>query len=126
MSEWTGKLLIFDKPDKCNRIFPKESKITYPDKCPVVLDFRFSDLTACVGHASVMDCADYLSCDAVLNDSGFKELLESDELYIGGFYNKIKTHKDNNGMTVIDSANLCGVSIMPKEQSCELEMKLTK
>lgn len=116
MISMTGKLLIFDKPDVCSRVFPKDCKITFADKIPVTLNFSNKPEDV-LGSGSVVRTSDGLSCDIRLHD------YIEDELYIGGYYNKISRHVEN-GVTVITAANLCGISIIPEHQSADRELKI--
>lgn len=117
MSLMTGRLLIFDKPDKCGRIFPKSCKITFPDKIPVTFGFS-NDPKNVLGTGTVRKDDSSLACDAELHD------YISNELYIGGYYNNVKRHTED-GMTIIDAANLCGIAVITEAESADPELKIT-
>ncbi len=121
MVKMSGKLLIFDEQDKCGRVFPKNCNLTIPDKIPVTLKFS-KEPEAILGNASVVKKPDCVIADVELRALPSRKF--SDELYVGGYYDKILKHEED-GVTVIDSARLCGMSIIPKEQSADLEMKIT-
>lgn len=126
MVKMTGRLLLFDKIDKLGLIFPKDCELTYPEKCPVAWQFKFNEPTLVMGTASVTKDEKGLICDVELTNFD-RDILHNvfhDESYIGGYYNKIKRHKEN-GATIIDKCNLVGIGITlgPADEEMKMVVK---
>jgi hypothetical protein len=118
MIEVKAKLLVFDKVDKCGRVFPNDCKIDIPEKVPVVLangPFTASDI---IGVTLKIDRNDF-DCETLLNINNlneellehFKEHVTDELLYAGGHFTQVETHIDDAGHTVIDGGKLVGVGI---------------
>ena len=122
----TGRLLIFDKVDNIGLLFPKDCKITYPERIPFIRDFATYDPTAVLGSAKVHEDERGLVCDVELTNFDRDVLKElHDELPIGGYYNKVKQHGEN-GVQVIDSVNLVGISTTFGPADDELKIRVVE
>ncbi|MBQ8829670.1 MAG: hypothetical protein IJ022_06225 [Burkholderiaceae bacterium] len=108
----TGRLLLFDKKDLNNTIFPKDCKISIPEKCPVLMEYRRFDPSDCIGRATVERDDKGLSCDLDVwrFDPEQMRSVFNDEIFVGGFYNGVESHNED-GIRVIDKMNLQAVSI---------------
>ena len=61
-----GRLLIFDKPDKLDRLFPKDCKISFPEKVPVTYQFQMNDPAMLLGSADISRDERGLICNTVI------------------------------------------------------------
>lgn len=120
----TGRLLLFDKKDLNNNIFPKNCEIFIPEKLPVLMEYRCFDPSDCIGVATVTKDDEGLSCDLDVWEFKSEQMRSvfNDEIYVGGFYNHVKSH-NLDGIRVIDKMTLQAVSItlLPADP----EMKVT-
>lgn len=123
----SGRLLTFDKVDKCGILFSKDCKITYPETLPVLWNFRRSNLDEVLGNATVSIDDSGLICDAVLYNNDIINLLPefNDELPIGGFFNKLKDRRVGS-VRIIEECNLAGVSVVLAPASDDYKMSLVK
>lgn len=98
--EMSGRLLVFDKVDKCGRLFSKDCKITAPKTVPVILNFDTFDSNNVIGSADIKPDEKGLICDVKL------------------------TNKEND-ISVIDSALLryIGTTIFPADDECKIVLK---
>lgn len=131
MIEAKAKIIVFDKVDKCGRVFPKDCKIDIPEKVPVVLangPFTASDI---IGVTLKIARNDF-DCETLLNINNlneellehFKEHVTDDLLYAGGHFTQVETHIDDAGNTVIDSGKLVGVGIFFDDVYGDKDLKL--
>ena len=103
-----GRLVLFDKLDKIGVIFPKDCEITYPEKMPIVHDFKFFEADKVLGSATVSKDEKGFICEADITNSTVIELLDklNGELPIGGYFRKVKRKGSK-----IESAELVGISV---------------
>ena len=124
--EMSGRLLLFDKVDKCGRLFSKNCKIIAPKTVPVILNFDTSESNNVIGSADIKPDEKGLICDVKLTNFDLNILHTEfkDQLYIGGFYTQVKMHKEND-ISVIDSALLryIGTTIFPADDECKIVLK---
>ena len=117
-----GVLLNFNKVIFNDHIIPSSCDISIPKKIPVVMYLTPDAVHPFViGTAEVYREDEKLICNAVIYDQSSKELLKLEpKLGLGGFYNKIKWHTNEDGLRVIDSANLysCIVTPEPADEEC--------
>ena len=118
----TGKILEFGKVDKCKRMFAEDCEITYPDKIPVTLGFSFNDPQNVIGNCEVIKTKDGLIAKATIYNS---DVLYADKVYVGGYYNKVKT-KETDGITVVTKASLRALAVLPPKQSANRNLYLEK
>lgn len=123
----SGRVLLFDKVSKNGVLFPKDCKISFPEKVPVTWEFRMYDPSEVLGIASVSKDEKGLNCVVELTNFD-PDLLHKDfhdELPIGGFYTRVKRHMEN-GITVVDEASLklIGVTLGPADD--ELKIRVVK
>lgn len=95
-----ANLLMFDKLDRCNYIFPKDCKINVPPTIPIT----YPDHNTSIGVVTDFKRNDtYISIEAIIHFSGedmLRKLLEEDEnIYVGIYANqierKIEDHHEN-------------------------------
>lgn len=89
----TGTILKFDVKDANDKIFPKECKITYPDKIPITKSFCFNKPNNVVGNASIIKKDNELIiegeiCDHVLDREPYFT-------HMGFFANNVEIDNDN-------------------------------
>lgn len=127
MIKMTGVLQCFDKPDANGYCFPKDCEITFPEKVPVVREFRHYDPTAVLGSATVIKDERGLVCDVCIFANIDRDTLREyfhDELFIGGYYTGIKTHSEN-GVQIVDKASLkaIGTTFSPADPELKMVVK---
>ena len=124
--EMSGRLLVFDKVDKCGRLFSKDCKIKAPKTVAVILNFDTLELNNMIGSADIKPDEKGLICDVKLTNFDLNILHTEfkDQLYIGGFYTQVKMHKEND-ISVIDSAILryIGTTIFPADDEYKIVLK---
>lgn len=122
-----GRILLFDAVNKNEDIFPKTCEINIPERMPLLWDFQFD---RCIGH-----------CEAAIDEKGItvkavtfsdktiedtlKDILSDGKIGVGGFYNNVKTHNDNN-LIVVDEATLRCVSLTLKPVNKEYSLEIVK
>lgn len=121
-----GRLLLFDKPTSNKTLIPKDCEIAYPEKIPVIFEFRFGDPNAALGSGCVMRDEKGLICEVELTRSnGVIDILREfdGEIPIGGFYSHVKSHQEN-GLCVIESGCLraIGVTLSPVDEECRMRV----
>lgn len=105
--KFNGRLLVLDKPSKNGFKFSKDCQIDIPPKVPVYWNFDFYTIGV-IGHATVKKDDIGLYCEGVLQE----ELPWDGKFYMGGYYKKVKRHKENE-LSIVDSCSLESVSILP-------------
>ena len=122
-----GRLLIFDKLDKIGRIFPKDCKISIPEKVPVIWEFIHGAPNMVLGNANVYkdDIGYVIEADITNFDRTLLHDQFEDSFYIGGYYNNVKD-RNVNSIRVIDEAKLrfVGVTLGPADD--DLKMVVVK
>lgn len=120
-----GRLLTFDRVDKCNILFPKDCKITHPEMLPILFNFDRSDVSTVLGNASITRDDSGLIVYAIIYDEDIIKLLPefNNKFPIGGFYTRLKDHIHNN-IRSIDECTLSAVSVTLSPASDEYEMVL--
>lgn len=111
MIKATCNLLMFDKPDTLSNLFPKECEIETPERIPVTHGFSFYE--PAIGSASVVREEDRLVAEIEFcspDEDIIKDCIRDGVVYAGGYYNRVKAHKEN-GFRVVDSMKLCGMSL---------------
>ena len=113
-----GRLLNFNKIILGEHVIPSSCSLSFPEKMPLVWDFNMRSIEGIIGYAVVYRDDKGLILHATLNNNIPKEILEVSGL--GGYFNKIKTHINDEGIRVIDSANLvyCSITPTPADKEC--------
>ena len=127
MIRMRGRLLLFDTLDKAGFLFPKDCELTYPEKVPVVMYFKFNDPTKIIGHAIVSKDEKGLICNIEL-DNFDRDILQhefNDELYIGGYYRNTK-RDIKDGVVVIKKATLIGISTVFAPAHEEMKIRVVE
>ena len=114
-----GQVLKFDVVDKCNRKFASDCKITFPEKIPVTYNFSPDEM---IGHADIFKVEDGLNCEVSLFDM---DVFPKNEYFVGGYYTQVKAHVKDR-ITVIDSARLVSMSILPEHNVAEENLKIRR
>lgn len=109
-----GRILLFDTVNKNRDIFPKDCKITIPEKIPLTWDFHYDQI---LGIAEVIRDdlgliakAEIIS-NAYIKEEDLKSIFENGKIGAGGFYNRVKKHNDGS-FIVVDEATLCSVALV--------------
>ena len=121
-----GRLLLFDKPTLSKTLFPKNCEVIYPEKIPVIFEFRFGDPRAAFGSGCVMRDEKGLICEVELTRSDVLiDILHefNGDIPIGGFYSHVKSHQEN-GLRVFESGCLraIGVTLSPVDEEYRLRV----
>lgn len=130
MVKLEGRVLLFDTISKNRDIFPKTCKINIPEKIPVCLDFDYDKV---IGVAEVTKDNKGLIAKVTIipnryffGDDIINEIFEDigGKIGAGGYFNSIKTHKDEN-LIIVDEATLRAVSLTlaPACEACYFEIK---
>ncbi len=114
-----GRVLKFDVVDKCNRKFASDCKVTFPEKVPVTYNFSPDEI---IGYADISKVEDGLNCEVSLFDMN---ILPQNEYFVGGYYTRVKTHVKDH-ITVIDSARLVSMSILPEHNVADENLKVRR
>lgn len=128
-----GTLLILGKESKNGIIFSEDCKVTYPEKVPVTIGFS-SELSETVDPKIIIGLAEITrddkrilcDCDITNLDESMLQALGTQnpcELYVGGFYNGVYTENNN---TVVTSANLVSMAVLPKDQVADDDLKIVR
>lgn len=119
MIKFEGRLLNLDHVDICGRKWAKDCEISFPDKVPVLDNFRL-DIPP-LGNAEISEDDDGLSCIVMLPDA----FALSDEYYVGGLYHDVEHHTEVS-IEVIDSCRLTGVSLVPEDRTADPDLKIRR
>lgn len=114
-----GQVLKFDVVDKCNRKFASDCEVTSPEKVPVTYNFSPDEI---IGHADISKVEDGLNCEVSLFDTN---ALPQNEYFVGGYYTRVKTHVKDH-ITIIDSARLVSMSIIPEHNVADENLKVRR
>lgn len=114
-----GQVLKLDVVDKCNRKFALDCEIIFPEKIPVTYNFNPDEI---IGHGNIYKIKDGLNCEVSLFD---RTIFLQNEYFVGGYYTKVKTHLEDH-ITVIDSARLTSMSIVPKHNVADENLKVRR
>lgn len=119
MIKLEGRLLNLDSVDRCGRKWTKNCKISFPDKVPVLDNFRYDRPP--LGSAEIIkdDCG--LSCKVVLPD----EFCIQDEYYVGGGYCISESHMEVS-TRVITSCELVDMSLIPEDAVADKNLKVRR
>lgn len=112
--------MIFGTEDKVRRKFVDDCKLEFAEKIPVCYNFDFT--SPVLGHADVSRDEDGLLCKLTLSDIN---AFSDDEYFVGGYYDRVKRHIEN-GVTIIDSARLVSVSIVPEHGVADENLKVRR
>lgn len=100
-----GQILKFGTVDKYNRKFASDCKITFPDTIPVTNNFNMDEI---IGVADISKVEDGLDCEVSLFDMNVLP-------------QNVKDH-----ITVIDSARLVSMSILPEHNVADENLKVRR
>lgn len=114
-----GPILKFDVVDKCNRKFAPDCEIAFPEKIPVTYFFGSDEV---LGYADISKTKDGLDCDVLPFGT---DVLPKNEYSVGGYYTQVKFHKEG-AITVIDSARLTSMSIVPENNVADENLKIRR
>ena len=109
-----GRILLFDTVNLNKDIFPKDCKITIPEKLPLTWQF---DQRKPIGFAEVSKDDKGLVAtaetfpDDYIGVKDIREILTDGKIGAGGYYNKVKRHNEGN-LTVIDEATLRAIGLV--------------
>ena len=109
-----GRLLLFDTVNQDSDIFPKDCKITIPEKVPLTYDFNHFKA---IGFAEVTqdDKGLVVTAETILNpyydDETLRSVLGNEKIGVGGYYMTVTTHESNN-LLVVDEACLTKVALV--------------
>ena len=119
MKIFKGRLLRLGTVDKCGRMWSKDCKITFPKKVQVAYDFNI-DPEFPYGVADITQDDDGLNCNVTPIDP---VSLPGDEYFVGGYYDKVKTHFEDS-IEIIDSCHLVGMSVIPENSVADEQLKI--
>lgn len=105
-----GNLLIFDKRDVNNNIFPKKCNITLPEMVPVYID----DIYTLIGFITSYNVSDS-KIEIQAKTNGFEEdllkkIITDGNVYIAGCY-KVNASHTEDGAKIIDDLELLSAFI---------------
>ena len=110
-----SNLLIFDKYDKNNNLFPKECVVTIPEYVPVTNFYsagpdHFESIGRVTSHnrdgSRIEIETEIMSKGEVL----LEKLIKDGEVYSGGYYKINESHREN-GALVLDNIELKSVGL---------------
>ena len=105
-----GNLLIFDKRDVNNNIFPKKCNITLPEMVPVYID----DIYTLIGFITSYNVSDSkIEIRAKIHyieEHLLKKVIADGNVYIAGCYRVNASHTED-GATIIDDLELLSAFI---------------
>ena len=123
-----GRILLFDKVNLNRDIFPKDCKLTIPEKVPLTWDFN---RTRPIGIAEVTVDDEGLIATAEtfsneeLGVKDIREVLTDEKIGAGGYYTGVKKHEEN-GVIIIDEARLAAVGLVLAPVREEYLLKLVE
>jgi hypothetical protein len=124
-----GNLLMFDKPDLDNRIFPKDCKINMPDVIPISLVDKTGECLAHpIGH--IISTSRNETCltidEGVIihpNEEIIETVIKENNLYFGGHFIGIDMSEQNNTYTY-NSLRLLSVGLYLGDQFGDESLKV--
>lgn len=123
-----GRILLFDKVNLNRDIFPKDCKLTIPEKVPLTWNF---DRNRPIGVAEVTsdDIGLVATAETFSNEqigvNDIRDVLTDDKIGAGGYYTGVKKHEEN-GVIIIDEARLAAVGLVLEPVREEYSMELVK
>lgn len=111
-----GNLLVFDKPDIDNRVFPKHCKVTIPGEIPIIAmggdPFDSSVRIGVINSTKRNDQG--ITIEGYINgrdEEIYATVIKDPGLYFGGFYRIGDRHTTADGMKVFESLDLRSVGV---------------
>ncbi len=120
MHEFEGRVLRLGTIDKCRRKFAEDCKLDFATRIPVA--YNFDSSSPLVGMADISRDEDGLACQLTLYPT---EAFSANEYFVGGFYIGVKSHTEDH-ITVIDSARLVSMSIVPEHGVADENLKVRR
>lgn len=117
-----GRILLFDKVNLNRDIFPKDCKLTIPEKVPLTWNF---DRNGPIGVAEVTSDDIGLVATAETFSNDIRDVLTDSKIGAGGYYTGVKKHEEN-GVIIIDEARLAAVGLVLEPVREEYSMELVK
>lgn len=123
-----GRILLFDKVNLNRDIFPKDCKLTIPEKVPLTWNF---DRNGPIGVAEVTsdDIGLVATAETFSNEqigvNDIRDVLTDSKIGAGGYYTGVKKHEEN-GVIIIDEARLAAVGLVLEPVREEYSMELVK
>ena len=123
-----GILLEFGSTSMNKFIIPKECDITIPEYIPVVWNYNFGCPEYVIGNAEVEVLEDRIKVTVKSSNVLFNEIMKDRKrILCGGFWNSITSHFDENGVRIVEKANLKGIGVYEKgDENLYLEIKEDK
>ena len=123
-----GILLEFGSTSMNKFIIPKECDITIPEYIPVVWNYIFGCPEYVIGNAEVEVLEDSIKVTVKSSNVLFNEIMKNRKrILCGGFWNSITSHFDENGVRIVEKANLKGIGVYEKgDENLYLEIKEDK
>ena len=118
-----GTLLKFDTGNLGGSWFPKDCILHISEPLPISDNFHEQ-----IGLADIVERTDGgIIIEGDIQDARYEDLIKAGlekGLGLGGFYNRIKDHYDENGYRVIDEASLkeCGITSSPVNKDYTFEI----
>ena len=120
MHEFEGQVLKLGIIDKCRRKFAEDCKLDFATGIPVA--YNFDSSSPLIGMADISRDEDGLACQLTLYPA---EAFSANEYFVGGYYTGVKSHVEDH-ITVIDSARLVSMSIVPKHGVADENLKVRR
>ena len=121
-----GRILLFDKINLNRDIFPKDCKLTIPEKVPLTWNF---DRNGPIGVAEVTsdDIGLVATAETFSNEqigvNDIRDVLTDGKIGAGGYYTGVKK-REENGVIIIDEARLAavGLTLAPVREEYSMEL----
>lgn len=118
--EFEGHVLKLGTMDKCRRKFAEDCKLDFAPRIPVA--YNFDSSVSLIGMADISRDEDGLACQLTLFATN---VLSDNEYFVGGYYTRVKSHVEDH-ITVIDSARLVSMSIVPEHGVADENLKVRR
>ena len=121
-----GRILLFDKINLNRDIFPKDCKLTIPEKVPLTWNF---DRNGPIGVAEVTsdDIGLVATAETFSNEqigvNDIRDVLTDGKIGAGGYYTGVKKREEND-VIIIDEARLAavGLTLAPVREEYSMEL----
>lgn len=108
----TGPLLRYDIPSHNGFVIPKGCHIEYPEKVPVIWDYKLTNPKKYViGVAEIIKVENGLDAVVTSKDERLEAIINAEgRILCGGYFDHVKSHKLED-MLVVDSARMPAISV---------------
>ena len=107
-----GSVAVYDRVSINNFVITNDTELNYPEKIPVVWNYKFDDPELVLGYAEISNVENGLWATVHVSNELFKCVMhDRGKIYCGGYYTYPKSHTLSDGVRCVDKATLLALGI---------------